>query len=305
MGVARQDSVVLKAPAKINCFLRVVGRRADGYHLLETMMQKVTLYDEIKIALAPEGIQLQCLGAELSTGEDNLVHRAATMFLRSLKESTGTAPPGVSLQLTKRIPVAAGLGGGSSDAAATLLGLNRLLGTGLAPETLASMGLRLGADVPFFLAAAPAAIATGIGEVLRPVAPLASHRILLVNPGFAVSTRWVYQNFSLTNKEGTGNLSASRDHEVAKGVEERLSAVCYPCQNAGNDLETVTVTKYPEIGELKEELLRHGATFSLMSGSGPTVFALFADPEAAASCCVLCKRRFPHTFLVDPLRITN
>lgn len=305
MVTAQHGSVVLRAPAKINCFLRVVGRRADGYHLLETMMQKVALYDEIELTPISQGIQLHCLGADLPTGADNLVHRAAALFLQSLREATGKEPPGVRLQLTKRIPVAAGLGGGSSDAAATLLGLNRLLGTDLAPETLAAMGLQLGADVPFFLAPSPAALATGIGEVLRPVAPLAGYRILLVNPGFAVATRWVYQNFSLTNKERAGNLSASRDCEVAGGVGERLPTAWSPCQDTGNDLETVTVAKYPEIGRLKEELLRLGATLSLMSGSGPTVFALFTDPEAAASSYALFQRRFPHTFLVDPEGTTN
>ena len=290
----------VKAPAKINLFLRVTGRRADGYHTLQTRMQKVGLFDLLEVQRGGEGVRLHCVGADLPENADNLVHRAASLFLETVAQRRGRTLGGVKISLTKNIPIAAGLGGGSSDAAAALKALNSLFETGLTAGELAAMGLELGADVPFFLADTPAALAVGIGEILTPVAPLSGCFVLLVNPGFSVSTRWVYQTFALTKEEKT---------TIFKNFRESADPAGQPCLSATveglpaaleNDLETVTITRYPEIGRIKEELLAHGAVAALMSGSGPTVFALFSDQQAAETCRVLFARRFGQTYLVPP-----
>jgi 4-diphosphocytidyl-2-C-methyl-D-erythritol kinase len=291
----------IKAPAKINLFLQVVGRRSDGYHLLNTFMQKVSLYDEVELCVHDEGIRLRCVGGEVPESNDNLVYRAAELFLQTMRGRASGWKTGVDIILTKKIPVAAGLGGGSSDAAATLKGLNELCRCGCSAGELAEFGVRLGADVPFFLAETPAALATGIGEILQPVEPLDEKGVLLVNPGFPVSTRWVYQNFALTRKENSGNLQNLQE-VVSMGAgddgnwrEDPKEAILL------NDLESVTVARYPEIGRLKKELIDNGATAALMSGSGPTVFGLFDDLESAAACQELFKRRFKHVYLVSPI----
>ena len=291
----------VKAPAKINLFLRVTGRRADGYHTLQTRMQKVGLFDLLEVQRGGEGVRLHCVGADLPENADNLVHRAASLFLETVAQRRGRTLGGVKISLTKNIPIAAGLGGGSSDAAAALKALNSLFEAGLTAGELAAMGLELGADVPFFLADTPAALAVGIGEILTPVAPLSGCFVLLVNPGFSVSTRWVYQTFALTKEEKT---------TIFRNFRESAGPAGRPCLSATveglpaaleNDLETVTITRYPEIGRIKEELLARGAVAALMSGSGPTVFALFSDQQAAETCRVLFARRFGQTYLVPPL----
>ena len=294
------ECLSVRAPAKINLFLRVTGRRADGYHTLQTRMQKVGLFDLLKVQRGGEGVRLHCVGADLPENADNLVHRAASLFLETVAQRRGRTLGGVKISLTKNIPIAAGLGGGSSDAAAALKALNSLFEAGLTAGELAAMGLELGADVPFFLADTPAALAVGIGEILTPVAPLSGCFVLLVNPGFSVSTRWVYQTFALTKEEKT---------TIFKNFRESADPAGQPCLSATveglpaaleNDLETVTITRYPEIGRIKEELLAHGAVAALMSGSGPTVFALFSDQQAAETCRVLFARRFGQTYLVPP-----
>ena len=290
----------VKAPAKINLFLRVTGRRADGYHTLQTRMQKVGLFDLLEVQRGGEGVRLHCVGADLPENADNLVHRAASLFLETVAQRRGRTLGGVKISLTKNIPIAAGLGGGSSDAAAALKALNSLFETGLTAGELAAMGLELGADVPFFLADTPAALAVGIGEILTPVAPLSGCFVLLVNPGFSVSTRWVYQTFALTKEEKTTifkNFRESADPAVRLGLSVTVKGLPAALEN---DLETVTITRYPEIGRIKEELLAHGAVAALMSGSGPTVFALFSDQQAAETCRVLFARRFGQTYLVPP-----
>ena len=295
------ECLSVRAPAKINLFLRVTGRRADGYHTLQTRMQKVGLFDLLEVQRGGEGVRLHCVGADLPENADNLVHRAASLFLETVAQRRGRTLGGVKISLTKNIPIAAGLGGGSSDAAAALKALNSLFETGLTAGELAAMGLELGADVPFFLADTPAALAVGIGEILTPVAPLSGCFVLLVNPGFSVSTRWVYQTFALTKEEKT---------TIFKNFRESADPAGQPCLSATveglpaaleNDLETVTITRYPEIGRIKEELLAHGAVAALMSGSGPTVFALFSGQQAAETCRVLFARRFRQIYLVPPL----
>jgi 4-diphosphocytidyl-2-C-methyl-D-erythritol kinase len=163
------------------------------------------------------------------------------------------------------------------------------------------LGLQLGADVPFFLADAPAALATGIGEILQPVAPLHGYSVLMVNPGFPVSTRWVYQSFALTKKEKVSKLKSLKEGVVGGCAQEVPVLAGFSSMVLSNDLETVTIAKYPELARLKDKLLHNGARAALMSGSGPTVFGLFAEERCAEACYALLKRRYPYTYLVAPV----
>ncbi len=296
-----RDRFSLRAPAKINLYLRIVGRRPDGYHTLDTLMHKVDLHDEIDLCLQPQGIRLRCEDADLPEDRGNLVVRAAELFFATFGGRCRQPRPGVAITLRKNIPIAAGLGGGSSDAAATLIGLNELLACGCTATELAALGLRLGADVPFFLDPTPAAHASGVGEVLRPVPPLRGCCILLVNPGFPVSTRWAFQTFALTKAGEKSNLP--RFNNVTEGEGGVLSAFFGPMlpQTLCNDLEMVTVARFPEIEALKRELLGGGAVAALMSGSGPTVFGVFVDQAAAERCQADLRNRFAHCWLVAPL----
>jgi 4-diphosphocytidyl-2-C-methyl-D-erythritol kinase len=300
MSVQQQASLVLLAPAKINLGLRVVGRRDDGYHTIETVMQKIDLCDELVLRRGSDGICLHCLDDGTPEDETNLVYRAADLFLTTMANRCADPVSGVDITLRKRIPVAAGLGGGSSDAAATLKGMQMLCAARCSDAELAGLGLRLGADVPFFLNSAPAARATGIGEVLAPVVPLTSYTVVLVNPGFPVSTQWVYQTFALTvleNKSKSKSLNKN-DHESERmnSAEELLLPA-----RMRNDLEAVTVARYPEIEQLKNELKTHGAEAALMSGSGPSVFGLFAGRKDAESSYDVFRKRIKYTFMVAPL----
>jgi 4-diphosphocytidyl-2-C-methyl-D-erythritol kinase len=254
----------LFAPAKINLCLHVLGKRPDGYHDLAMLMQQVDLYDRIELKLNSGGqVQVRCDGVTLADGEENIAARAARALL-DLDDSRR----GVEIVIDKQIPVAAGLGGGSSDAAAVLAGLNDLLELKLSGERLRAIGVTLGADVPFFLYG-PAAWATGIGDRLEPVPPLPPVRYVLVNPGVAVSTAWVYQNLGLTSRGEVAKLPGF------PGTVPALVAYLH------NDLEAVTAARYPVVHEVKAALLAHGAIGALMSGSGPTVFGVFSDQSAA------------------------
>lgn len=261
------------APAKINLCLHVLGKRPDGYHELAMLMQRVGLYDRLEISLEEKpGVRVVCGGLDLAPGEENIASRAA----RRMLELAGCSG-GATIVLDKQIPVAAGLGGGSSDAAAVLMGLNEMLGLGLSRQRLMTEGVKLGADVPFFVYGSTA-WATGIGDRLQKVDRLPPVWYVLVNPGVAVSTAWAYQNLGLTSLRDKIKLPRF------SGMEEELVSLLH------NDLESVTVTRHPVVGEVKKSLLDLGALGSLMSGSGPTVFGVFRnEPEArrAAHQCSL------------------
>jgi len=262
--MSRQTTVL--APAKVNLCLHVLSRREDGYHELAMLMQRVGLYDRVELELrdAP-GVEVDCPGLGLADGEENIAGRAARLLL----EKT-TASCGVKITIEKQIPAAAGLGGGSSDAAAVLLGLDRLLGAGLRSADLMAMGLSLGADVPFFLFGS-AAWATGVGEKLEPVAELPPVWYVLINPNIPVSTAWVFQNLGLTSPRQTAKL---REFPRDTGELVRLFH---------NDLEPVTCSRYPVVAEMKRRLLSEGAMGALMSGSGATVFGVFDSGDIARS----------------------
>lgn len=254
----------LKAPAKVNYRLDVLGKRADGYHELRMVMQRVDLCDELEIALTgTPGIRVTCGSAGVPDGPGNIAWRAADALVKLSGRQVG-----IDIVITKKIPVAAGLGGGSSDAASVLMGVNQLLELGLSEERLMEIGVKLGADVPFFIFKKPA-LAEGIGDRLTALDQVPSLWVVLVNPGIHVSTAWVYQNLRLTSKAPLAIISRS------------YGSVDEVCGLLSNDLEPVTCARFPLLSELKEMLLAAGAHGSLMSGSGSTVFGLFADEAAA------------------------
>lgn len=266
----------IRAPAKINLSLRVVGRRADGYHLLDTIMVPVSLYDEIEIRkvrlrvqnknFMPPLIKIRCDHRLIPDDEQNLAYRAARLLLDKAKSGQP-----IEIRIRKRIPIGAGLGGGSTDAAATLVGLNRLLKLGFSARKLEHLGLKLGADVPFFIRRRPAR-ARGIGELLQPLGRFARRWLVIVYPGFPVSTAWVYQNLPAKLTKPSVNTSIASSLTGSGNLAEMLV----------NDLESVTLGRYPKIGLLKGKLLRAGALGSLMSGSGSSVFGVFETKRKAA-----------------------
>ncbi|MDA8164139.1 MAG: 4-(cytidine 5'-diphospho)-2-C-methyl-D-erythritol kinase [Desulfobacteraceae bacterium] len=282
------QTVVIEAPAKINLCLQVIGRRPDGYHDLDTFMQKLVLADCLELHPAAEAIRLSCPGSPLPQDEGNLAFRAARLFF----ERSGVRK-GVEIVLHKKIPIAAGLGGGSSDAAAVLLGLNRLYPPGLPAAVLLEMAVRLGADVPFFVADCAAARATGIGDRLEPAPPLQGCRVLLVNPGFPVSTRWVYENLALTTQSNPYMLGREQIFDTYREFLASGETLA-----VRNDLEAVTVGRYPELADIKAHILAAGAQVALMSGSGPTVFGLFLEEAPAAACFDAFARRYPGNVLL-------
>jgi 4-diphosphocytidyl-2-C-methyl-D-erythritol kinase len=254
----------VQSPAKINLILKVLRRREDGYHDIASLMQKVSLSDEMQFTPGGQGIVLTCPGSDLPTDEGNLVVRA-TRALFTEAEFAG----GVEITLRKRIPTAAGLGGGSSNAATTLMVLNDLFRFGFDRERLIRIGARLGADVPFFIYGSTA-WAFGIGDLLEPAVIPSGMWLVLVNPGFEVPTKWVYQSLNLP----LTNTAVKYSIPSFSGVRDLAAAL-------SNDLEKVTVRQYPVLAELKGFLLRQGAIGSLMSGSGPTVFGVFdTEPDA-------------------------
>lgn len=256
------------SPAKINLFLNIIGERSDGYHEIRTLMQLVDLADEILLREAEAGIELHVAG--LATGvpknEDNLVCRAARLVLQQMGRDGG-----VSISLHKRIPVGGGLGGGSSNAAATLWGMRALFGLSVSMSQLRDWALLLGSDVPFFLTSG-CALAEGRGEVLREVR-LARRWVVIIFPGFGISTKWAYgqKKIKLTKEEGKGKNTFSSAVPSREEIHPPYT----------NDLEEVVHEKYPLINDLKAALLDSGAKMALMSGSGSSVYGIFDDREKA------------------------
>jgi 4-diphosphocytidyl-2-C-methyl-D-erythritol kinase len=266
--------LAVQAPAKVNLYLRILGRRPDGYHQLATLMQPLNLADTLVARRDGPGLTLSCNRAELA-GEDNLVLAAARAYFAALGR-----PPAAAFQLIKRIPVAAGLGGGSSDAAAALLALNALHGGALEPRRLAELAAGLGADVPFFLAGC-SAWCTGIGDQVEPWVDFPRLNYVLVNPGFALSTSRIYQQFDLYWTNTNQPIRIKRPLGNSVSLAELLF----------NDLERVSLREHPVLGEIKEALREAGAEGCLMSGSGPTVFGVFADQAQAGEAAHRLRQR--------------
>jgi len=265
-------ALVLRAPAKVNLSLRIIRRRPDGYHDLDTVMQKLDLCDMVTLTVTDEaGVVLRCPDSDLPEDRSNIVFRAAETFLAACECET----VGVNIVLEKNIPVAAGLGGGSSDAGTVLVGLNRLFGAGFSVDELVALARPLGADVPFFVTDFGAVRAEGIGDQMSAVPSLKDCTFVLVNLGFPVSTRWVYEKYALTMADKDSKLCDS---------QKKISHV-FPYAGI-NDLEQITLSSYPEIERLKQILLGLGASSVLMSGSGPTVFGIYADEDGSVSTLV-------------------
>ncbi len=264
------------APAKINLCLEILGKRPDGYHEIRTLMHRVDLCDEMEINLEGEGIELAAEGEGVPAGEKNLAWRAARFFL----EEAGSHR-GVKIWLKKRIPVAAGLGGGSSNAAAVLMALNHLLRTGWGDHRLMALGAKIGADVPFFIFQKPA-LAEGIGERLRPVGFPDPIWFLLLIPPFPLSTAWVYGAYD--------RLAPQEREPVPLKDSFRHLTEILPVMR--NDLEAAAFSIYPQLRQSKEELLAKGAQGALMTGSGPVTYGIFpsrTEAEQAEKIMVLPK----------------
>ncbi|MDH3348988.1 MAG: 4-(cytidine 5'-diphospho)-2-C-methyl-D-erythritol kinase [Desulfobulbaceae bacterium] len=295
-------SLNILAPAKINLFLKILSRRADGYHELVTLMQKVGLYDEIYLEKSAEGITLCCPDSDLPENENNIIFRAARLFLDRFADRITNAN-GVRIVLKKKIPVAAGLGGGSSDAAAILNGLKELFEVNCSLDELLQLGSELGADVPLFVSPMPAVWATGIGDKLQPAVSISDFFIILVNPGFSVSTQWVYENFRLTSDSHDDIIDHSTSSSDCVRVADEVARRAILPTELYNDLELVTLDRYKKLGALKERLVQLGAVCSMMSGSGPTIFGLFSreSKREAEKCLDLLRCEYNKVYLVDPL----
>lgn len=274
------NMLTINAPAKINWFLKIYGLRGDGYHEIQSLIQKITLYDSLTFSLSDD------LTLNSDSGipcKDNLVYKAAVLL-----KNTYNIEAGIKIDLDKKIPVGAGLGGGSSDAAATLVGLNEIWSLGCSNDDLSKVAEQLGSDVPFFLHGSLSRV-HGRGEKISPQNTGKKLHLLLVKPPVSISTAWAYSRFSVY-------LSPVKDEELDFKLTkkaEKVNNIEHFCRNFGNfdldrssdavynDLEAVTAKEFPVIAEIKDKLRNRGAVFALMSGSGPTVYGVFESGSEA------------------------
>jgi 4-diphosphocytidyl-2-C-methyl-D-erythritol kinase len=265
---ARLDFVRFKAPAKVNLNLRVLEKLADGYHRIDSVMVPISLFDTVEITRTQTGAQpitVSCDQPDVPEGKHNIAYRAAARIL----EKQGVRGS-VRVRIHKQIPVGAGLGGGSTDAAATMAGVNRIFRLGLGTRELAAMGAQIGSDVPFFIYGCPARV-RGKGERVRPLRNFPTLWLVVLYPGFPVATAWAYQNVCVTLTKVVKNTSITASLRDKNHLGRVLT----------NDLERVTFTRHPVLAVLKDRLLAEGALGALMSGSGSSVFGIF-DTEGAA-----------------------
>ena len=275
----------LKSPCKVNLLLNILGKRADGFHELETVMQPVNFCDELSFERAGNSVELTCSEKSLPVDSKNLVHRAATGFLAAAEISDG-----VKIHLEKKIPLAAGLGGGSGNAATTLLGLNELFGSPLSAAKLGELAAALGSDINFFLQDKPA-LATGRGEKVESLGhfpALHGRAFFLVHPGFGISTPWAYQNLARFPQALNGRAGRAREliASLQSGDLRAAAAGFY------NSLEAPALDKFPVLKLYQEFLVANGALVSLMSGSGSTTFAIAGNVSAAEALAEKFKSQF-------------
>ena len=273
------ESIRLKARAKINLGLDVLGKREDGYHEVRMIMQTIGIYDRIIINKIPEDeIRIVSNLSFLPVNENNLIYKAAKL----LKDKYNFAG-GVEVNLNKFIPVAAGIAGGSTDAASTLFGINKLFDLGLSTKTMMELGVGIGADVPYCVMRGTA-LAEGIGEKLTRLKSVPHMWIVIAKPSINVSTKLVYENLDMggvsTHPDIDGIISAINEQNIEQ-IALRM----------GNVLETVTIPLYPVIQDIKNDMITHGAYNAMMSGSGPTVFGIFPDEQTALNCQVYLKEK--------------
>ncbi len=283
------DSLTLRAPAKVNLRLRVLAREASGYHRLETVFCALELADTLEAARAPGAVALEVEGAEVGPAEENLVVRAARVF----GEAAGVEPD-VRFRLTKRIPAGAGLGGGSSDAAAALRALNALHDEPLGHDTLLELAAGLGADVPFFLCGSNHALAWGRGERLLALPALPARPALVVKPSFSIATGDAYRWLAASRRGGAGADAGARvlHHDRLAGWDDVAGA-------AGNDFEAVVFAEHPILEAVRDALRHAGAAPALLAGSGSAVFGVFGDEAARAAAADAVAERWPDMEVIE------
>lgn len=277
--------LVLEAPAKVNLFLRVLGRRADGFHEVRTLLQAIDLHDEVTVELGGEGIDLSVVGQEPCVPRENLAWLAAERFAAA----TGLEA-GVRVRLEKRIPAGAGLGGGSSDAGAVLRALCRLTGMEERGPATTRIARSLGSDVPFFLCGSPLALGTGRGDALEPLAPLPEAHLVVCLPPVHVSTASAYEALTRA-REGANREDANREEGVGAATAVRPRTWSDALSHMGNDFETIVAPSNPAVARSLEALLDHGATGVLLCGSGGACFGLFPHRTAATAAADLLTER--------------
>ncbi len=266
--------IKLKSPAKINMRLDVLNKRQDGNHDLRMINTQVSIYDEIECELIEKGIKVECMNdSNVPDGERNIVYGVAKEILAYSNKNIG-----VHIKIKKNIPSAAGMGGGSSNAAAVLTGLNELLKINLSKDKLMKIGLRFGADVPFFVFGAPA-VAKGVGEQLVKIKKLPKLPLVVITPNVLVSTKWAYEHYVAANDNSLSVPELSDD--IPLQFATKKSVIKY----LNNDLESVTKKKHPVIEDLKKVLKKTGALAAQMTGSGPSVFGIYPNKEMAEIAC--------------------
>jgi 4-diphosphocytidyl-2-C-methyl-D-erythritol kinase len=281
------DRTSVKCFAKINLLLRVLGKRADGYHEISTLLQAIDLHDEIALTKRAPGITIRCSREGVPLGAENLAYRAVELLERECGHTLG-----VEIEIEKRIPVAAGLGGGSSDAAGTLLGLNQLYGLGVKKQRLQRLGSELGSDVPFFFSRGQG-LATGRGEEIEELRLPLDYFLVLLKPPFGISSSWAYKK---AKKDLTSETKGG--HILGWDVPDHISGIIPFLEN---DLETGVISEFEEIGRLKGVLNQEGALFTQMSGSGPTVYGIFETEKRAKQAVNSLSGEVREIFLSRPV----
>ncbi len=274
----------IKAYAKINISLDVIGKREDGYHLLKMIMQNIDLYDIVQVEKIPNGIKLKCNKPYVPTDERNLAYKAAKLF-----KETYNIKSGIYINIEKNIPVSAGLAGGSTDAAAVLKIMNKIFNINVPQSELMNLGLKLGADVPYCICGGTA-LCEGIGEKVTKLKPFRDKILVVVKPPFGVSTKEVYKAFDLSKV-----IFHPKTNELISNIEK--NNINFIVNNMKNLLENVTLGRYKIISTIKEEINTCGALGSMMSGSGPTVFGFFDDMLKAQKCYEKMKEKYVDVFI--------
>lgn len=284
-----EKSVIVRAPAKINLALDIAGKRADGYHFIKSIMQSVSLYDQVEIKRSEKaGIRIDCDKKNIPLNADNLAVKAASAFFSYI----GASPEGLDIAIKKNIPIQAGLAGGSADAAAVLVGLNHLWEAGLSGRQLCDIGIQLGADVPFCIVGGTA-LAEGIGEILLPLPSLTDCSILIVQGEAGRSTSEVFRQFDQASPTEHPGI----DEIIAAIAADNLNGAAPYCKNV---LEQAA--KLPELQEIKAAMKEYGALCSLMTGSGSAIFGLFEKKRACSACCDAIKERVSFAEICAPLK---
>lgn len=280
--------MLVKAYAKINISLDIVGKREDGYHLLNMIMQTIDLYDLIDISKIDNGIELNCNRSYVPNDERNIAYKAAKLFI-----DTYNIKSGIKIEINKNIPVAAGLAGGSTDAAAVLRAMRDIFNVNVNDDDLMSIGLKLGADVPYCILGGTA-LCEGIGELVTPLKLFKDKILVLVKPNFGVSTKEVYGNFNMEKVFNHPDTDA-----LIKGMER--DDLKFVSKNMKNLLENVTLRKHGVLKNIKDSLVEYGALGSMMSGSGPSIFGFFDDMEKAKLCFEGLKEKYQEIYITKTI----